>query len=71
MADILRFDAGAYEKRTYTLEGRTIAYRAWEGVPYCTTPVDPIQKLNLFTPECLYDGTGPYTCETAPSSCPT
>ena len=49
-----------------SLEGRTIEYRAWEGLPYCAAPVDPIQRLNLFVPECLYDGTGTYTLATAP-----
>ena len=64
--ETLRFDANSYEKKTCTLEGRTIVYRAWEGLPYCAAPVDPVQKLNLFVPECLYDGTGAYTPKTAP-----
>lgn len=64
--DALRLDAGAYEVKTCTLEGRTIVYRAWEGLPYCGAPADPIQTLNVFAPACLFDGTGAYTCETAP-----
>lgn len=66
--DELSFDPQAYEEKTCTLEGRTIRYRAWEGLCYCARPADPIQRMNLFAPEGLFDGTDPqgYTTRTAP-----
>lgn len=68
MNDKLRFDPEAYQSETCTLGGRTIAYRAWEGLAYCESPLDPIQRMNVFAPESLYDGTNPqgYTDVTAP-----
>lgn len=62
----LRFDPTAYETKTRTIGERTIHYRAWEGLAYCTNPLDPIQKINVFAPECLFDGTGAYSVKTAP-----
>lgn len=50
MSDKLRFDTGRYEVKTCELDGRSITYRAFEGIDYCANPVDPIQKLNLFVP---------------------
>lgn len=52
----LIFNPSEYEVKTCTLEGRTIVYRAFEGLSYCLTPADPIQKLNLFVPEAFYEG---------------
>ena len=68
MSDNLRFDAGKYEVKTCELDGRSITYRAFEGIDYCANPVDPIQKMNLFVPE-VYYGEGEwngYTLQTAP-----
>lgn len=72
MNDNLRFDAGKYEVKTCELEGRSITYRAFEGIDYCANPVDPIQKLNLFVPEVYYRGGGlnGYTLQTAPIFAP-
>lgn len=56
MEDILRFQPDNYEVKTCEEDGRKITYRAFEGLPYCTAPKDPIQKLNLFVPECYYRG---------------
>lgn len=56
MSDLLRFDASKYETRTLTLEGRTIRYRAWEGINYCERPKNSIQKLNIYVPEDYYEG---------------
>ena len=64
--DELRFDPAAYETKVCTIGERSVTYRAWEGLAYCTDPADPIQHLNLFAPVCLFDGTGAYAPETAP-----
>lgn len=72
MSDFLRFDASKYEVKTCELQGRSITYRAFEGLEYCTAPVDPIQKLNLFVPENYYAGESinGYTLHTAPIFAP-
>lgn len=64
--DMLRFDPNAFEVRECTMDGRTVRYRAWEGLAYCTAPADPIQRLNLFAPEGLLDGTGAFGTQDAP-----
>lgn len=56
MSDLLRFDASKYEVKTLELEGRTIRFRAWEGIDYCERPKDAIQKLNLYAPEDYFEG---------------
>jgi len=68
MSDPLTFPKESYEVRTLTLDNRTITYRAYTGLDYCSHPLDPIQKMNLFVPEAYYhDGTiGSYRAETAP-----
>ena len=68
MSGNLSFDAGKYEVKTCELDGRSIIYRAFEGIDYCANPVDPIQKLNLFVPEIYYReyGLNGYTLQTAP-----
>lgn len=68
MSDKLRFDAEKYEVKTCELNGRSITYRAFEGIDYCENPADPIQKLNIFVPEVYYHGgeLNGYTLETAP-----
>lgn len=72
MEDVLKFDPKRYEVKTCTLDGRTITYRAYEGISYCANPVDPIQKLNLFVPEIYYSGESlnGYTLKTAPIFAP-
>ena len=35
MADTLRFDASKYEVKTCTLFGKSVTYRAFEGIDYC------------------------------------
>lgn len=57
--DALRFDPAAYEGKACTLEGRTIRYRAWEGLSYCAKPLDPIQRMNVFVPAAYYEGERP------------
>ncbi len=68
MDDMLKFDENNYEVKTCTIGGKTIRYRAFEDIVYCTNPVAPVQKMNLFVPESYYDGEtiNGYTLETAP-----
>ena len=56
MNDKLKFDSSKYEVKTCTLDGRSITYRAFMGIDYCENPVHKIQKMNIFVPECYYDG---------------
>lgn len=64
----LRFDNSKYEVKTCEIDGRSVTYRAFEGLDYCTNPADPIQKLNLFVPEVYYQGKkfNGYHLKTAP-----
>lgn len=52
----LRFDDKRYEVKSITLDGRTLCYRAFEGIDYCKNPVSGVQKLNIFVPEAYYEG---------------
>jgi hypothetical protein len=56
MDNILQFNDKKYEVKTCELEGRSITYRSFEGLDYCTNPLDPIQKMNIFVPEVYYQG---------------
>lgn len=60
--------ADAFEKRELSLGGRTIRYRAAEGVSYCARPLDPIQTLSVYAPEAYFEGSdvGAYSRATAP-----
>ena len=64
----LNFDPTRYEVKTLELDGRSITYRAFEGILYCEKPLDPIQKLNLYAPEAYFSGgsINGYTLKTAP-----
>jgi len=68
MFDMLRINREHYEGRTYAVDGRSIACRAYVDVPYCIRPVDPIQRLNVFVPEGFFVGgsVNGYDAETAP-----
>lgn len=72
MSEKLCFDVQAYEIKNCVLDGRSITYRAYEGIDYCERPVDPIQKLNLFVPEAYYRGEtiNGYILSTAPIFAP-
>lgn len=61
-------ELGNFQAHVLTLGGRTIRYRALEGVPYCTRPLDPIQTLSVYAPEEYFEGgrVGPYDRDTAP-----
>lgn len=64
----LRFNGEKYEVKTCELDGKTITYRAFEGIEYCEKPVDEIQKLNIFVPEEFYEKgeVNGYTLKTVP-----
>ena len=64
----LRFDREAGQRKTCTIGNRSVTYQAFEGLDYCGNPVDPIQKLNLFVPEPLWQGEtlNGWTLDTAP-----
>ena len=64
----LRFDPSQYEVRTVEIDGRSVTFRAFEGIQYCANPKDPIQKLNIFAPEAYFHGETihGYSMNTAP-----
>ena len=66
--DDLQLSAGEFAPRTYRTDGREVSCRAVLGVPYCTRPVDPIQRVNVFVPEAYFVGgtIGGYDATTAP-----
>ena len=68
MNEKLRFNPENYEVKTLELDGVTIKYRAFEGIDYCESPVDEVQKLNLFVPEEFYEKgeMNGYTLKTVP-----
>lgn len=68
MEDKICFDPQAYEVKTCELDGRSVTYRAYENIVYCTNPVDPIQKMNIYVPESLAQGEtiNGFTLKTAP-----
>lgn len=53
----LRFNPGAYQERTAEYGGRTIRYRAYEGIIYVEKPADEkYQRLNFYAPAEYYEG---------------
>ena len=68
MTKDLRFDPQTYAVKQYMLDGIEVRCRAFEDIPYCAAPADPIQKLNLYVPEDYYAGAqhNGYTLHTAP-----
>ena len=65
----LSFDAKNYTAQTATVEGKTVAYRAFENIVYVRNPVDTkYQCLNFYVPEAYYSGAsiGGYTSATVP-----
>ena len=63
------FDPARYTVKTFTLNGQTITYRAFEDLAYVRHPVDPkYQRMNVYVPEAYFGGRsiGAYTAETAP-----
>lgn len=69
MQNQLLFCEANYTVETLELEGKSLVYRAYEGIPYVTNPADAkIQTLNIFVPEIFYEGgsVGPYHLKNAP-----
>lgn len=65
----LEFDPSSGVAETLTLEGVTVAYRAYENVVYVSRPADTtVQVMNIYVPEPYFEGgtLGGYTAETAP-----
>lgn len=56
MEKSLKFDFEAYVPKNSTINGKTIRYAAYENIYYCSTPVDPIQKMNIYVPMDFYEG---------------
>ena len=68
-AHSLDFAADKYEAKTAEVNGATIAYRAYEGIPYVSKPVEPdYQQLNIYIPEAYFNGgsINGYSAATAP-----
>ena len=68
-AHSLDFAADTYTAKTAEVNGATIAYRAYEGIPYVSKPVEPeYQQINIYIPEAYYEGgsINGYTAATAP-----
>ena len=65
----VKFDADNFSEKIINIDGRTIAYRAYEGIVYVSRPVDTrYQTMNFYVPAEYYQGRsiGNYTMETAP-----
>lgn len=60
----LRFPVENYTVKTFS----GFRCRAWEGIVYCAHPAEPIQKLNLYAPECYFEGgsLNGYSAQNAP-----
>lgn len=68
-AHSLDFAADKYTAKTAAVNGATIHYRAYEGIPYVNKPVEPeYQQINIYIPEAYYEGgsINGYTAATAP-----
>ncbi len=68
MKDDLRFPVDRFDTLHFTVRGQEVVLRAWHGIPYCAAPVDKIQRLDLYAPECFFhgDALNGYTAATAP-----
>ena len=68
-AHSLDFAADTYTAKTAEVNGATIAYRAYEGIPYVKKPVEPeYQQINIYIPEAYFNGgsINGYSAATAP-----
>ena len=68
-ADNLDFSKAQYQVKSAQVDGKTITYRAYEGLTYVKYPVDKVyQKMNIYIPEAYYKdkAVGRYTAATAP-----
>jgi hypothetical protein len=65
----LQWDPSRYQTREVSVNGQSIAVRAYEHVVYVAKPVDTTyQVMNIYVPEAYFHGqrVGAYTVETAP-----
>jgi len=65
----LTFNPKRYIVKTFSLNGQTIKYRAFEDIIYVRHPVDTkYQRMNIYVPDEYYNGNsaGSYTTQTAP-----
>lgn len=64
MKDLLCFPAEGFTTESFN----GFVCRVWKDVPYCTSPVDAIQRLHLYAPACYFEGgsINGYTLKTAP-----
>ncbi len=67
--DPLVFDASRFTLKSATVDGRTIEYRAYEGIAYVRQSVDATyQRMNVYVPAAYFEGgtVGGYDAKTAP-----
>lgn len=65
----LDLDTTKYEKKTMTVDGKKVAFRAYENRVYVAHPVDTTyQSMNIYVPEGYFNGKtiNGYTAKTAP-----
>lgn len=65
----LRFDATKYTTVSAEVNGKTVKYRAYEGIVYVTNPEDTkLQSLNYYVPEEYFSdqSVGSFNAQTAP-----
>lgn len=65
----LIFDETQYTVKTLEEDGQKLVYRAFEGIPYVSSPTSPeLQQLSIFVPEAFYEGKSinGYDLKTAP-----
>lgn len=68
----LDLDTTKYEKKTMTVDGKKVAFRAYENRVYVAHPVDTTyQSMNIYVPEGYFKGKtiNGYTAKTAPILC--
>lgn len=65
----LRFDGSNYKSLTADVNGKSVRYRAYEGIVYVQRPEDTnYQSMNIYVPEEYYEGKsiGAFDARTAP-----
>jgi hypothetical protein len=65
----LRFDSTNYQAASLEVDGKTVRYRAYEGIVYVQNPLDTkYQSMNIYVPEEYFEGKtiGAFSAQTAP-----
>lgn len=65
----LDFSKQKYTEQSLEVNGRSVKFRAYEGIVYVRNPVDTkYEIINIYVPEAYYSGgsVGGFTAETAP-----